>query len=194
MENKLVVGILNIVEDKLREFGIQIPDDDRDGSTDPIVGYQYAELHDRILEYLEEQSAALLHRDETQRGCAGMRDEDGFNLSTCGEQKEDLREVCVLTCVHETKYGTSVYGSVHATSKEALDYVDTVKEECDFEENVAGEYFNADIDFDVIDISKLQKVKSAELDLSTLDEQIQNAESLKKSSEKGVIERDLGAR
>lgn len=54
MENKLVVGILNIVENKLREFGIQIPDADREDSTDPIVGYQYAELHDQIQEYLEE--------------------------------------------------------------------------------------------------------------------------------------------
>lgn len=54
MENPLVVGILNIVEDKLREFGIQIPDDDREDSSDPIVGYQYAELHDRIQEYLED--------------------------------------------------------------------------------------------------------------------------------------------
>ena len=54
MENPLVIGILNIVEDKLREFGIQIPDDDREDSKDPIAGYQYAELHDRIQEYLEE--------------------------------------------------------------------------------------------------------------------------------------------
>lgn len=55
MENALVVGILNIVEDKLREFNIQIPDDMREDSTDPIVGYQYAELHDRIKEYLEDE-------------------------------------------------------------------------------------------------------------------------------------------
>lgn len=55
MENKLVIGILNIVEDKLREFGIMLPDDDREDSKDPIVGYQYAELHDRIKEFLEEQ-------------------------------------------------------------------------------------------------------------------------------------------
>ena len=54
MENPLVVGILNIVEDKLREFGIQIPDDARENSSDPLVGYQYAELHDRIYEFLEE--------------------------------------------------------------------------------------------------------------------------------------------
>lgn len=54
MENKLVIGILEIFEDKLREFGIQIPDDDREDSSEPIVGYQYAELHDRIQEYLEE--------------------------------------------------------------------------------------------------------------------------------------------
>ena len=54
MENPLVIGILNIVEDKLREFGIQIPDDHREDSKDPIVGYQYAELHDLIQEYLEE--------------------------------------------------------------------------------------------------------------------------------------------
>lgn len=54
MENKLVIGILNIVEDKLREFNIQIPDEDREDSKDPIVGYQYAELHDRIKEYLED--------------------------------------------------------------------------------------------------------------------------------------------
>lgn len=55
MESKLVFGILDIVEDKLREFGIEIPDPDRGGNNDPIVGYQYAELHDRIKEYLEEK-------------------------------------------------------------------------------------------------------------------------------------------
>lgn len=55
MENKLVIGILNIVEDKLREFGIMLPADERENSTDPIVGYHYAELHDRIQEYLEEE-------------------------------------------------------------------------------------------------------------------------------------------
>lgn len=55
MENNLVIGILNIVEDKLREYGIQLPADEREDSTDPIVGYDYAELHDRILEYLQEQ-------------------------------------------------------------------------------------------------------------------------------------------
>lgn len=55
----MVVGILTIVENKLREFGIQIPDEDRDGSSDPIVGYQYAELHDRIQEFLEEKGIDL---------------------------------------------------------------------------------------------------------------------------------------
>ena len=55
MENSLVIGILNIVEDKLREYGIQLPAEEREDSTDPIVGYDYAELHDRILEYLQER-------------------------------------------------------------------------------------------------------------------------------------------
>lgn len=64
MENKYVIGILNIVEDKLREFGIEIPDDHREDSKDPIVGYQYAELHDRIQEYLEENG--LLHPQDHQ--------------------------------------------------------------------------------------------------------------------------------
>ena len=59
MENSLVVGILDIVEDKLREFGIQIPDDEREESSDPIVGYQYAELHDKIKEYLEDKGIPL---------------------------------------------------------------------------------------------------------------------------------------
>ena len=64
MENKYVIGILNIVEDKLREFGIEIPDDYREDSKDPIVGYQYAELHDRIQEYLEDNG--LLHASDHQ--------------------------------------------------------------------------------------------------------------------------------
>ena len=55
MENRIVIGILNIVEDKLREFNIKIPDEYREDSDDPIVGYAYAELHDRIKEYLEEE-------------------------------------------------------------------------------------------------------------------------------------------
>lgn len=55
MENSLVIGILNIVEDKLREYGVQLPADEREDSSDPIVGYDYAELHDRILEYLQDR-------------------------------------------------------------------------------------------------------------------------------------------
>lgn len=54
MENSLVINILNIVEDKLRELNIQVPDDDREDNPSPIVGYHYAELHDRIKEYLED--------------------------------------------------------------------------------------------------------------------------------------------
>ncbi len=61
MENKLVIGILDIVEDKLREFGVQLPDEMREDSKDPIVGFHYAELHDRIKEYLEE--VGVLEKD-----------------------------------------------------------------------------------------------------------------------------------
>lgn len=63
MENKLVIGILNIVEDKLREFNIMLPDDDREDSKDPIVGYAYAELHDLIKQYLEEQGVMEEDKD-----------------------------------------------------------------------------------------------------------------------------------
>lgn len=71
MENKLVIGILNIFEDKLREFGIQLPDDDREDSNDPIVGYQYAELHDRIRDFLEEEGVikAEVLSDRSQDEC-----------------------------------------------------------------------------------------------------------------------------
>ena len=71
MENKLVVGILNIVEDKLREFNVQLPDDMREDSNDPIVGFHYAELHDRIQEYLEEQG--VFSKDGTTTDIAAFR-------------------------------------------------------------------------------------------------------------------------
>jgi len=64
--NQTVVDILNIVEDKLREFNIQIPDDDREDSSDPIVGYRYAELHDLIKEYLEDRGMLPIQKDPLQ--------------------------------------------------------------------------------------------------------------------------------
>lgn len=174
MENKLVVGILNIVEDKLREFGIQIPDDDRDGSEDPIVGYQYAELHDRIQEYLEEQGL--------------VQGREGIVAPV--KQEEDLRRVCVLTCVHETRYETSIYGSVHATDNEALAHVETVMERCDFEED-KDEYFNSDIDYCVLDVSRLERVKDKDIshDQGALDERIRQAVSAAADRQYAKVER-----
>ena len=163
MENKLVIGILDIVEDKLREFGIMLPADEREGSKDPIVGYHYAELHDRIAEYLEEKG--LL--SEQQKTC----------LPAPGTP--DFRRVCVLTCTHETRHGTSMYGSVHASADEAWAHVESIKEKCDFEEDVAGEYFDADVDFRVIDVSRLERAFAQERqdEVPSLIEQIQKAES-----------------
>lgn len=178
MENKLVIGILNIFEDKLREFGVQLPDDDREDSTDPIVGYQYAELHDRIKEFLEEQGV--------------LQNQHGY-LQAVKQQEEDLREVCVLTCVHETRHGTSVYGSVHATDKEALAHVEKVMEECDFEED-KNEYFNSDIDHCVLDVSTLARVRRAERDFMGLDEQIQDAEGKRMAPDPVDVSKDLGER
>lgn len=81
MENNLVIGILNIVEDKLREFNIQIPADEREDSTDPIVGYHYAELHDQILEYLQEREIIkdhLLQENPQKVYAVSIVSSDGF--------------------------------------------------------------------------------------------------------------------
>jgi len=77
MEHPLIIGILNIVEDKLREFDISIPDDVRDETTtDPIVGYTYAELHDRIMEYLEEQGVLAFYEQKSFH--PGVNQADAF--------------------------------------------------------------------------------------------------------------------
>lgn len=90
MENAIVIDILNIVEDKLREFNIMLPDDFREDSTDPIVGYHYAELHDRIKEYLEEAgllpapslvSGHQINRTEELRSVDTQIQEARFRLS-----------------------------------------------------------------------------------------------------------------
>lgn len=77
MENKIVVGILNIVEETLKEFGVILPDDHREDSDDPIVGYTYAELHDKIKEYLEEKGVLETQPDFTyeERSCSSDQKE-----------------------------------------------------------------------------------------------------------------------
>jgi len=51
-ENPIVLGIIEIMESLLKQHDIQIPDDFREDSTDPIVGCAFAELHDNIRDYL----------------------------------------------------------------------------------------------------------------------------------------------
>lgn len=67
-----------------------------------------------------------------------------------------FKAATLLTCVHETKYGTSVHASLHPNSEIALSHVEAVKDECDYEADVAGEYFNSDIEEIVFDVSLLR--------------------------------------
>ena len=71
---------------------------------------------------------------------------------------DNLRKVYILTCTHETRHGVDAYSSVHASRNEALAHIETVKVECDYEEDEAGEYFDYDITISALDISKLQPV------------------------------------
>lgn len=53
MEQPIVSGIVGVVSDVLRRHNVQIPDENRGDSTEPIVGCAYAELHSALHEYLK---------------------------------------------------------------------------------------------------------------------------------------------
>lgn len=113
MENTLVVGILKIVEDKLREFDIQIPDDDREDSTDPLVGYQYAELHDRIKEFLEE------------RGLIDKRGMENYSLNRANSV-HFLREHFPSGSSIHLEQTNTFYPTINPGTKGTLDYIDNL--------------------------------------------------------------------
>lgn len=98
---------------------------------------------------------------------------------------DTLRKVYVLSCKHEHNYGVSTYTSLHASQAEAEAHVDIVKENCDFEEDVAGEYFDYEITIAELDISKLEPVKVKpnikERKQDSLDEIIQDASQRKRN-------------
>ena len=96
-------------------------------------------------------------------------------------EETNLRKAVVLTCTHESKYGTSVYASVHPDQESALAHVPEVEWKCDFEEGVAGEYFDYEIEEQVIDISKLKPVQKIEQEKATASLDVDD--SLSKAAE-----------
>jgi len=74
-------------------------------------------------------------------------------------QNENIKDVVALVCIHETKYGNDIYVSLHPDSKDALSHIDAVKEECEFDEEGYQEYFDSDIHFLQVDVSRLQTHK-----------------------------------
>ena len=125
MENKLVIGILDIVEDKLREFGVTLPDDDREDSKDPIVGYQYAELHDRIKEYLEAQGVAFGYTGGSAKG-QGPREGIGFadDFNSAEARGSEKVKVYGISIVDSNGFMNGNDSDVHAfgSLQECLSY------------------------------------------------------------------------
>ena len=54
---------------------------------------------------------------------------------------DTLKSVFVLNCVHETKFGATIYSSLHPTYEDALAHVEKQKVACDFDENDDREFF-----------------------------------------------------
>ena len=96
-------------------------------------------------------------------------------------EETNLRKAVVLLCTHESKYGTSVYASVHPDQESALAHVPEVEWKCDFKEGIAGEYFDYEIEEQVIDISKLEPVQKIEQEKAT--ESLTMEDSLSKAAE-----------
>lgn len=68
---------------------------------------------------------------------------------------KDFRKVYSLICLHETKYGTDTYVSLHPSRETALKYADFVKEDCEYDPLNDSEYFDWNIQGHVIDINAL---------------------------------------
>jgi len=105
---------------------------------------------------------------------------DGKKQSFEMGEDNNLYQVTLLTCTHETKYGIDTYVSIHADQELALAHVPEVKEGCEFEED-AGEYFDYEIEEQVIDISKLKPVQKIEQEKAT--ESLTMEDSLSKAAE-----------
>lgn len=91
-----------------------------------------------------------------------------------------FKAATLLTCIHETKYGVSVYASIHPNNEIALSRVEEVMAECDYDENSAGEYFNSDIEEVVFDVSQLRDAPAVSperiSETPSLADQIRSAE------------------
>ena len=83
-----------------------------------------------------------------------------------------LKPVVILTCIHQTRYGDSLYPSVHPTVEAALAHVEKVKDDCNFEPEL-DESFNYDIDLQVLD---LRTMVSQQKSAHSIDALISNAE------------------
>lgn len=87
-------------------------------------------------------------------------------------QADHLKPIVILTCVHQTTYGDCLYTSVHPTTEAALAHVEQVKNDCSFEPEL-DEYFNYDIDLQVLD---LHTMTSRQKSAHSIEELLANAE------------------
>lgn len=55
-----------------------------------------------------------------------------------------MKKVYTLTCVLESKYGTSTYTSVHKTYEDAEEYVDVVKNEMSYDDDDDDDFIGFD--------------------------------------------------
>ena len=72
----------------------------------------------------------------------------------------DFRDVYVLSCTHETKFGMDVYSSAHESYEAASSYVDAVKYISNYDPENVNEVFNFKIHRDVIDVNSLHQIPS----------------------------------
>lgn len=67
-------------------------------------------------------------------------------------EKSIYKELYILTCLEETKYGINIYNSLHPSSEEALRHVDEVQ----MREDIDPQNFISDFETCVIDVSRFQ--------------------------------------
>ena len=101
------------------------------------------------------------------------------------------KEIVVLTCTHETKYGISSYTSIHPSAKEALSAADDLCEQLREEDPNIYQNFHADFEIQTIDMSQMKDAlpqKEQQRTLSgPLDQRIKTAASIKEAANTSQI-------
>lgn len=68
-------------------------------------------------------------------------------------------KVQVASCKHETKHGVDSYVRFVKKNETVDDIIEEIKNECDYDENAADEYFDSDIEESIIDTNDFEEVK-----------------------------------